>query len=210
MDIFLKYELYYDENDRLAFNNEFFYKQRETLENLFGDEPLDIRVYQRNFEKKLFDRNDNYSAAVQTIINDIKDPQSVLNRLYRGLYEEEGQSDLDRKIRIFREQFILLVMRQYDNFAEEQGAFYALNYYKKYEFKFFLPIKLLAEKFKDNIQTIDLSALTNDEIIEHVVPDYYLAVGYWDRDKLRAKKEEMATLGKEWLNEYNQVVNIVG
>ena len=209
MDIFLKYELFYDEHDRLAFNNAFFYKQRETLEKLFGDEPLDIRVYQRDHEKKLFDRNDNYSAAVQTIINDIKDPGSVLNRLYKDLYIEEGQSELDRNIRIFREQFILLVMRQYDNFAEQQGAFYALNYYKKYSFKFFLPIKILAEKYQDNVKTIDLSKLTKDEVIEYIVPDYYLAVGYWDRDQLRAKKEEMATLGKEWFNEYNQVVEIV-
>lgn len=208
MDIFLKYELFYDEEDKLAFNEAFFDKQRETLESLFGEEPLDIRVFQRDFEKRLFDRNDNYSPAVQTIINDIKDPDSVLSFLFKDKYLDKDISELDRKILIFKQVFITLVMRQYRS-PEEKGCYYLLNYDNKLEFKFFLPISIIATKYKEEFTEIDLSKLSTDEVIENIVPDYYLAIGYWDKDKLRADKEEMATFGREWFNEYNQIVPIV-
>lgn len=208
MDIFLKYELFYDEEDKLAFNEAFFDKQRETLESLFGEEPLDIRVFQRDFEKRLFDRNDNYSPAVQTIINDIKDPDSVLSFLFKDKYLDKDISELDRKILIFKQVFIILVMRQYRS-PEEKGCYYLLNYDNKLEFKFFLPISIIATKYKEEFTEIDLSKLSTDEVIENIVPDYYLAIGYWDKDKLRADKEEMATFGREWFNEYNQIVPIV-
>ena len=208
MDIFLKYELFYDEEDKIAFNEVFFDKQRETIENLFGEEELDIRVFQRNFEKRLFDRNDNYSAAVQTIINDIKDPDSVLSYLFKDKYLEKDISELDRKILIFKQIFIHLVMRQYRN-PEEKGCTYLLNYDNKFEFKFFLPISIIATTYKEEFTEIDLSKLSTDEVIEYIVPDYYLAIGYWDKNTLRADKEEMATFGREWFNEYNQIVPIV-
>ena len=208
MDIFLKYELFYDEEDKLAFNEAFFDKQRETLESLFGEEPLDIRVFQRDFEKRLFDRNDNYSPAVQTIINDIKDQDSVLSFLFKDKYLDKDISELDRKILIFKQVFIILVMRQYRS-PEEKGCYYLLNYDNKLEFKFFLPISIIATKYKEEFTEIDLSKLSTDEVIENIVPDYYLAIGYWDKDKLRADKEEMATFGREWFNEYNQIVPIV-
>ena len=208
MDIFLKYELFYDEEGKLAFNEAFFDKQRETLESLFGEEPLDIRVFQRDFEKRLFDRNDNYSPAVQTIINDIKDPDSVLSFLFKDKYLDKDISELDRKILIFKQVFITLVMRQYRS-PEEKGCYYLLNYDNKLEFKFFLPISIIATKYKEEFTEIDLSKLSTDEVIENIVPDYYLAIGYWDKDKLRADKEKMATFGREWFNEYNQIVPIV-
>lgn len=208
MDIFLKYELFYDEEDKIAFNEVFFDKQRETLENLFNDEELDIRVFQRNFEKRLFDRNDNYSAAVQTIINDIKDPESVLSYLFKNKYLDKDISELDRKILIFKQIFIDLVMRQYRN-PDEKGCTYLLNYDNKLEFKFFLPIAIIATKYKEEFTEIDLTQLSTDEVIEYIVPDYYLAIGYWDKDSLRADKEEMVTFGREWFNEYNQIVPIV-
>lgn len=208
MDIFLKYELFYDEEDKIAFNEVFFDKQRETLENLFNEEELDIRVFQRNFEKRLFDRNDNYSAAVQTIINDIKDPESVLSYLFKNKYLDKDISELDRKILIFKQIFIDLVMRQYRN-PDEKGCTYLLNYDNKLEFKFFLPIAIIATKYKEEFTEIDLTKLSTDEVIEYIVPDYYLAIGYWDKDSLRADKEEMVTFGREWFNEYNQIVPIV-
>ena len=208
MDIFLRYELFYDEEDKLTFNEAFFDKQRETLENLFADEELDIRVYQRDFEKKLFDRNDNYSAAVSTIVKDIKDPGSVLSYLFKDKFLDKEFSDLDRKILIFKAVFIPLVMRQYHD-PEEKGCSYTFNYYKELTFNFFLPISIIATKYKEEFTTIDLGKLSSDEVIEYIVPDYYLTIGYWDRDELRKNKEEMATLGKEWFNEYNQVVPIV-
>ena len=206
MDIFLKYELFMDECNKVAFNDELFNKHPEVLENLFADEELKIRVYQRMADKKFFDRNDNYSLAVQWLVNDIKDSKSILSSLYRGKYLNEG-SGLARNVRIFKEIFPLIVLRQFA-YKTLPGKVYYLEYYRKNGFKFFLPQKFLEEKFPEDSNTIDLKTLTPEEFLEYVIPDYYLSLAFNNIKKPKATKEDLlSNLGQEWFNEENQVVN---
>ena len=207
MDIFLKYELFMDECYKVAFNYDLFNKHPEILENLFSDEELKIRVFQRVADKKFFDRNDNYSVAVQWLVNDIKDNKSILSQLFKNKYLNES-SELERNIRIFKDVFPLIVLRQFA-YKTLPGQYYYFEYYRKNGFKFFLPAEFIEKKFGEDYQSIDLKKLTPDEFLEYVVPDYYLALAFANIKKPKATKEDLlSNLGKEWFNEENQVVSI--
>lgn len=209
MDIFLKYEIFMDECNKVAFNDELFNKHPEVFENLFSDEPLDIRVYQRIANKKFLDRNDNYSNAVKWLVNDIKDKKSILSKMFKGKYSEGGLSALERNICIFKELFPLLVLRQYA-YRTLPGERYYLLYYRKYGFKFYLPEEFLKSKFGEEYKSIDLSTLTSDEFIEYILPDYYLSLSFNNIRMPKAHKEDaLSNLGREWFNEENQVVSAV-
>ena len=207
MDIFLKYELYQDECNKIAFNYEYFEKHPEVFENLFVDEELDIRVHQRYENKKLFDRNDNYSIPVQWIVNDINDEKSILSQLFKDKFLNENLNELERKIRIFKYIFPILVLRQFA-YKTLPGARYRVNYYRDHSFKFFLPQEFIEQRFGEDYETIDLKKLTNDEFIEYVLPEYYLDLAFANIKKPKNKEDILANLGREWFNEENQVVSI--
>lgn len=208
MDIFLKYELFYDENDEVAFNEDLLERQLDTLINIFSNDKLDIRVYQLDSEKRFFDRNDNYSPAVALIVKDLKEKDSLLSKLFKDKFVEEDQSELDRNILIFKYLFPLLVKRQYRVLKEKCNEYY-IEYYKNCGFDFVLPQSLVKEKYGDQDKMIDLSLLTPDEFIEYLIPEYYLSLGYWDNDKLRKKDDVMKKLSKSWYNKKNQIVSII-
>lgn len=208
MDIFLKYELFYDENDQVAFNYDLLDRQLDTLMNLFNNDKLDIRVYQLDAEKRFFDRNDNYSPAVELIVKDLKEKNSILSKLFKDKFVEENQSIEERNIQIFKFLFPLIVLRQYRELNEKHQQYY-LNCSKAFGFAFLLPESLIKERYPKEDKKIDLSKLTPDEVIEYIVPEYYLMLGYWDNDPLRKKEDALAKLRKGWLTKKNQVVSIM-
>ncbi len=208
MDIFLKYELYQNDCYKIVFNYEYFEKHPEVFDDLFADEELDVRVHQRYENKKLFDRNDNYSVAVTWIVNDIKDEESILSKLFKDKFLNEDLNEHERRIRIFKYIFPILTLRQFA-YKTLPGARYALTYFQDHSFKFFLPKEFLEARFGEKYDTIDIKKLTNDEIIEYILPDYYLSLSYADLKKPKDKEDPLANLGREWLNEDNQVVSVV-
>lgn len=207
MDIFLKYEVYYNEDNELVVNQDLMDHQLDTFINLFTNKHLDIRVYQLDAHKKFFDMNDNYSEAVRFLVNDIKDNSSFLSFLLKGTFMKEGQSDLERQIAIFKHIFSMMVLRQYRD-QELEGKYYFFPYYKNYGFKFFLPQEILDEKYEGKDQEIDLSLLSNDEFLRCIVPDYYLDLGYWDRAPLRDRSEIINKLPKDWGRKKNIIVSL--
>ena len=208
MDIFLKYELYMDECNKVAFNYDLFNKHPEVFENLFADEPLDIRVYQRMADKSFLDRNDNYSISVQWLVNDIKDNKSILKQLFNGKFTDVNLSERDRNILIFKEVFPLIVARQFA-YKTLPGAWYYFVYFKNNGFKFYLPQEFINEKFAGEYKTVDLSKLTPEELLKYIVPDYYLALSVSKVYMPKSKDSVLLNISREWINENNQVVNAI-
>lgn len=208
MDIFLKYELYMDECNKVAFNYDLFNKHPEVFENLFADEPLDIRVYQRMADKSFLDRNDNYSISVQWLVADIKDNKSILKQLFNGKFTDVNLTELERNILIFKEVFPLIVARQFA-YKTLPGAWYWFIYFKNNGFKFYLPQEFIDEKLGGEYKTVDLKKLDPEDFLKYVVPDYYLALSFSRVSRPKDKESVLMSLGREWLNEENQVVTAI-
>ena len=208
MDIILKYELFYDELNRIKFNEDLFEKHPEEIESLFVDEEINVKVYQRVANKKFFDRIDNYSIAVQWLVNDIKDKKSILSQFFKDKFLEE-KTALERNIQIFKVIFPLLVLRQFRD-PKAYGINYYLEYYRKNGVKFFLPADIILDTYGENYHSIDLRELDKDVFIEFVIPEYYLALAYAGIKKPKATKEDLlSNLGREWFNEENHIVPAV-
>ena len=209
MDIILKYELFLDEYNKVAFNYELFNKHQEIFENLFTtEEPLNIKVYQRVANKKFLDRIDNYSISIEWLVNDIKDEKSIIQALFRGKFVAVGQTTLQRNILIFKEVFPLIVARQYA-YKTLPGAWYYFIYFRNNGFKFYLPQEFIDERLNGEYKTVDLKQLTPEEFLQYVVPDYYLALSYSRVKRPKAKESVLMNLGREWFNEENQVVTAI-
>ena len=154
-----------DECNKVAFNYDLFNKHPEVFENLFADEPLDIRVYQRMADKSFLDRNDNYSISVQWLVADIKDNKSILKQLFNGKFTEVNLTELERNILIFKEVFPLIVARQFA-YKTLPGAWYWLIYFKNNGFKFYLPQEFIDEKLGGEYKTVDLKKLAPEDFLK--------------------------------------------
>lgn len=198
MEITLNYLIYQSSEGNIYFDKEYFLAQKDIINQLLTETDYNLTVKRDGGNGSFFDKTDSLADAIKIIAKDIRNKNSVLNKLYEGVLSDE--------LEIFANVVRYLTLGGWTNSNSKEYTTYFFPYYKSLVgFKFSCPNKYLTKKYQ---RELDIYSLDKEFILNNIVPAYYYDLGWWDRKSIRDNQEVMDYLSENWLSEDHSIAKL--
>ncbi|MBQ0125327.1 MAG: hypothetical protein KBS59_03270, partial [Clostridiales bacterium] len=144
---------------------------------------------------------ENFSLSMKYLLLDLKNDESSTNKIFAKSYPELDKTKKKTEIFNLLFGFILVSNRLYNRYSQ-------MEYYRTFPkycsfpcgrsmrgiyFKYLIENKFFADADEESLNAVPVEALA-----KFVIPQYYLELGMWDREILRADEETMNKLQLHW------------
>ena len=149
MEITLNYLIYQTSEGYIYFDKEYFLAQKDIINQILTETDCTLTVKRDGGNGSFFDKTDSLADAIKIIAKDIRNKNSVLNKLYKGILSDE--------LEIFANVVGYLTLGGWTNSNSKEYTTYFFSYFKSsVGFKFSCPKKYLKEKYQFELDIFSL------------------------------------------------------